>query len=162
MNYRAQDESSHLSRRPHSNVVLKKDYESGTHNYNLPLRVLLLPASRTLPYVVTLSGSRLSVSYIRGELRTVTISSKSIPPIYPLTTLSLLVVHRNVHSSCLLADMSTRNAFLPSSQGDSRSPCPALNALANHSYMYVSTDLAAFVCGVDNPSYVLPIAHTMD
>lgn len=25
MNYRAQDESSHLSRRPHSNVVLKKD-----------------------------------------------------------------------------------------------------------------------------------------
>ncbi|CCM06811.1 uncharacterized protein FIBRA_09112 [Fibroporia radiculosa] len=46
--------------------------------------------------------------------------------------------HAHAHThSCHLADSSTDNthAYCPPQEGDSRSPCPALNTLANHGYL---------------------------
>src|SRR6266404_3908064 len=49
-----------------------------------------------------------------------------------------------------LSPMSTSNhSFIPPSAGDSRSPCPALNALANHSILCVCALLGIASFGTD-------------
>ena len=40
------------------------------------------------------------------------------------------------------------HAFVPAEESDSRSPCPALNALANHSYLYVHPSHLTVICSL--------------
>jgi hypothetical protein len=38
------------------------------------------------------------------------------------------------------------NPYVPKGEGDSRSPCPGLNVLANHNYLYEPTPDASIHC----------------
>jgi len=60
-------------------------------------------------------------------------------PTFPSLLMSIPESHPSVHEhkgkTCPVTGQS--HEFCPPQQGDSRSPCPALNAMANHGYMCV-------------------------
>jgi Peroxidase, family 2 len=50
------------------------------------------------------------------------------------SSLSKPAAHAHKGAKC---PVTGNHGFCPAQQGDSRSPCPALNTMANHGYMYV-------------------------
>ena len=46
--------------------------------------------------------------------------------------------HSELSMSSTSMSTSTSHSFIPPGPSDLRSPCPALNALANHGYMYAA------------------------